>query len=368
MAQLDGLRAIAVVMVVVIHTIETLIPRWAGTVVPGGFLGVDLFFVLSGFLITSLLTTEFTTTRSIDVPAFYQRRALRLLPALALLMTCHVVWICVTGHSLHDELVSLAAVVGYVTDFAFASGHLNAPGLAHLWSLAVEEQFYLLWPLVWMFTLRRVGNDAGRLSMLLCTAIAASTASCAWHWTIDNNWRHSYTQPGFRIAPLLVGALLSVVATRWRPQPRALYVAACGGWLVLAALALRVHIDDTSLYVGGFTMIAGACALVIWAAANEDGPFGSFLTSAPLLWLGRRSYGLYLWHYLVLVAIAEALPHQPAVQVVVAVTAMMAATVASYTVVETPFLRRKRSSLSTGAVRTGTPAPITIPVASWAKT
>jgi peptidoglycan/LPS O-acetylase OafA/YrhL len=151
---LDGIRAFAVLFVMSYHVgrvfarIDPFLGRERSWIGRGGFLGVDLFFVLSGFLITSLLLGEQSKTGRISLGGFYRRRALRLLPALLAMLTVHLLYTVVTGLPLAIETHSIAAVVLYVANWYRTTGHPLAHGLTHLWSLSVEEQFYVLWPVV----------------------------------------------------------------------------------------------------------------------------------------------------------------------------------------------------------------------------
>lgn len=152
--ELDGLRALAVTLVVLQHTGDFLVsddgPKLSGgPLFPGGFLGVDLFFVLSGFLITTLLLEEHRDRGRISFTTFYERRALRLLPALGVLLAGTTIWVAVTADGLRAHLRGVLAAVFYVWNLAVAAGvDVGDFGHGHLWSLAVEEQFYLVWPLL----------------------------------------------------------------------------------------------------------------------------------------------------------------------------------------------------------------------------
>ena len=300
---LDGLRAIAVTAVIGFH----LGVGW----LPGGLLGVDMFFVLSGFLITSLLVTERDRTGRISLKGFYNRRARRLLPAMLLvLIVTLVVWRLTADPSRFPGLRGDAtATLGYVANWHFAfSGQgyfdqLAPPSpLLHLWSLAVEEQFYLVWPLVVIITLR-----FGSRRLLLAVAMAGAAASTALISVlsvrgVDAN--RLYYGTDTRATAVLVGAALALAAptlVRAAARPRARLAILATGLVAATSLVLiMTHTggQDAWLYRGGFLAVALAVGAVIGASvAAPTSPFARLLACPPLPYLGRISYGLYLWHW-----------------------------------------------------------------------
>ena len=339
---LDGLRTVAVGLVVAIHSIEILVPSLTHRLLAGGFLGVDLFFVLSGFLITTLLLEEHLTTGRLALGRFYARRGLRLIPAVVVVLACHVVWAVVTGVPRGDETESVAFVLLYVANWAFAAGHLVAPGLAHMWSLAVEEQFYLLWPLLLLLLLRFLPSRRALIAGLVI-GVLASVVLSAVAWELDPNWRHLYVRTDLRVMTLLTGALLAVVLGA-RPLPsRLVWSAAVVGWVVYLVSAQTMNLTTAWFYQGGSIVVAIAAAAMVAGVVSGDGPGNAVLASRPLVFLGRRSYGIYLWHLPVIVAVAHAgASWPPGLRVLVALSVTLAATVLSFRYVETPFLRLKR--------------------------
>ena len=300
---LDGLRAIAVTAVIGFH----LGVGW----LPGGLLGVDMFFVLSGFLITSLLVTERDRIGRISLKGFYSRRARRLLPAMLLvLIVTLVVWRLTADPSRFPGLRGDAtATLGYVANWHFAfSGQgyfdqLAPPSpLLHLWSLAVEEQFYLVWPLVVIITLR-----FGSRRLLLAVAMAGAAASTALISVlsvrgVDAN--RLYYGTDTRATAVLVGAALALAAptlVRAAARPRARLAILATGLVAATSLALiMTHTggQDAWLYRGGFLAVALGVGAVIGASvAAPTSPFARLLACPPLPYLGRISYGLYLWHW-----------------------------------------------------------------------
>jgi peptidoglycan/LPS O-acetylase OafA/YrhL len=298
---LDGLRAIAVIGVMLYHAGV----KW----IPGGLLGVDVFFVISGFLITSLLLGERTRTGRIALRQFWGRRIRRLMPALVLvLLFVSITW----GLLLKEDVLSLRKDVlfalGYASNWWFAlSGKgyfqsLAAPSpVLHTWSLAVEEQFYLIWPPVvaWLLARgRRVGVWAAAGAGI--AAVSTLVQSLAGVWT-DRLYYGSDT----RAVPLLVGAAVGAwyannsstialtVRTKNVLQGAGLAAAVALGWAFAS-----VSGQSVMLYRGGFLLLALiVCALIVSVALVPEGILGRLLTLPGLGYIGAISYGLYLWHW-----------------------------------------------------------------------
>jgi peptidoglycan/LPS O-acetylase OafA/YrhL len=299
---LDGLRALAVAGVVFYHAGVS----W----MPGGFLGVDVFFVLSGYLITSLLLAERRREGSVGFKAFWLRRARRLLPAVLL-----VIFVCLLAASTiaRDDLVrtrgdALASLV-YLTNWhliAASHSYFNAFGrpslLQHLWSLAVEEQFYLFWPLILLGSLKLVGR---RGTVLITVALALSSTVLMWAlYNPNQDPSRVYYGTDTRAATLLVGALL---AFAWplggfrdeisRRAARVLDGVGCLALLAVLAFFVRVQDYDPWLYRGGFLLVALCTAVLIAVVVHPATTLGRALGTRTLRWIGVRSYGIYLWHW-----------------------------------------------------------------------
>ena len=343
---LDGVRALAVAAVVVYHAR----PGW----LPGGFLGVDVFFVLSGFLITSLLLREQHRTGRVGLGAFWLRRARRLLPALYVLLALVLAFELATRLGGATQLRGDAlAALGYFTNW-FLIGHqqsyfaaFSAPdALQHLWSLAVEEQFYVVWPLLFALGLLR------RRGALVFVAAAAcgSTLLCAFLFNPLGDPSRVYYGTDTHSAGLLVGAGLALIHARTWPREGRKYVvsrrlraallvagvAALGG--LFAAFALLAE-TQTLVYRGGLSLVAlGSAALLAVLLHPGGARLASVFAWRPLRWIGERSYGIYLWHWPVLVITS---PHgypagAPVAVTLVQIAAAVGLAALSYTFVETP--------------------------------
>ncbi len=308
---LDGLRALAVLLVMAFH----LLPG----PVAGGYLGVDVFFVISGFLITGLLLRERDATGRIHLGSFWGRRARRLLPALALLLiACCAAALALGG----DRLLDLARqVLGAAT---FSSNWLSigagssyfadsAPELfRNLWSLAVEEQFYLLWPLV-VLLVALLPRTALRFWLLVGFAVASALAMALLYSPSVDPTRVYYGTDTHSFG-LALGAALAVLTQSWPASPlswsrAARFWAPALGWIAFAAvLVLSVGMPDATPlpYQGGLALVSLLSAVAIAGAITPGSSLGAALELRPLRWIGDRSYGLYLWHWPVWVLLTDA--------------------------------------------------------------
>ena len=322
---LDGLRGVAAMVVVIFHM--------SFGPAANGFAGVDVFFVLSGFLITSLLVREHAATGSVALGRFYLRRLLRLYPALVL--TCAGVLLLgtLTGESGAVAGASLAALA-YVANWWIYLGHA-APLLEHTWTLSIEEHFYLLWPI----TLVLVWSRRGLFRVLgIGIAIAAVVAvMVSWPSSIAAV-RASYV----RGVPIIWGSLVAVAMRRWdfgrvgRPLR----------WLQIVAslllLGLLVVPWEFGWVTGAFGVAGLLTVVIVLGIAVSPGGAREVWANRVLVWLGRRSYGLYLYHFPILSLFAHQLRVGPDWLRSCAGLAVTLAVVAfSYRFVELPFLRLK---------------------------
>jgi peptidoglycan/LPS O-acetylase OafA/YrhL len=340
---LDGLRGIAVLLVVVSH-LNLLIPRQDIThialldgIIEGGYLGVDLFFVLSGFLITALILGEERGRSEIRFGAFYARRAIRLLPALYLFLLCHAFYTLVTELNWSQEVDSIRAAVLYYSNWQIVFDLPSvATGLQHLWSLAIEEQFYLVWPalLVGLFGLRQ---RASTVAIVLTAAIVGIAVHRAILWGDGKPWLELFVRTDTRADALLMGALLASLWVRGVTPTRRVDTVA---WAALAgALVYLATVEPSSgfSFDGGSTLFAALIAVMVLAAVNGTWVVGRWLAFPALRAVGRVSYGLYLWHFAVFHAVArygEDLPEL--VRVAIGLALAAAATAASWHLLERP--------------------------------
>ena len=344
---LDGMRALAVAAVLAYHADFS----WA----KGGFLGVDAFFVLSGYLITTLLLTEWRDTEGIGLLAFWGRRARRLLPALFLMIGGVAIYAVAFAEPeefdniRRDALATLFYVANWNEVFTgtsyFTQFELPSP-LRHAWSLAIEEQFYLVWPLVVVFFLRTFPNPRRLLAGATLVIIIASAALMALLYDPNADPSRVYYGTDTRAHSLLVGALLAM-GLFWYPQLAGFVRHSASQLVAIAAAAgiglvwILVPDDSSALYYGGYLLFALAVAAVIAVVVQpERGPLAMMLGAAPLRGLGLISYGVYLWHwplYLMLSPDRTGLDGATLMTVRVALT--LAVSMASYSLLELPIRR-----------------------------
>jgi peptidoglycan/LPS O-acetylase OafA/YrhL len=270
----------------------------------GGFLGVDLFFVLSGFLITGLLLKEFGATESISLTNFYARRALRLAPAFLIYLTA----VLITTYVQHpEELVHEVKLVGlslvYLTNWRLAFGwDYSIDPTAIIWSLSMEEQFYLLWPPTLMILLSCKIKQS-RIAVALGVIVLAVGIHRAMLWANGAELNRMYYGTDTRADALFAGCLVAFLAqhrlsARFKSM---LSIFGLTAAILLTYLISTVTFTGQFLYRGGYTLIALATGLLIWSVCDsEPTRFSRVLSFYPFRWFASISYGLYLWHWLLL--------------------------------------------------------------------
>jgi peptidoglycan/LPS O-acetylase OafA/YrhL len=305
---IEGLRAIAVLLVLLFHA--------AIGPFTGGFIGVDVFFVVSGFLITSLLLGEVARTGTLSLPGFWARRARRLLPASCLVVVVTLIaaqWLydpLLLGNLAREVLAVCAFVINYV--FAFREAHgdggyfdaeIAKSPLLHFWSLAVEEQFYLLWPLLVFGLARTARRLRQELTLVIVALWVLSAVACVWLTDAQPPWAF-YSLPT-RAWELLTGALLAVSIGSLQRMRRSLVVPlGVVGLVMILVAAVRYDAGTTFPGVAAGLPVFGTALLIAAGSARTGSDLQrSVLGWQPLVWVGQRSYAIYLWHWPALVLI-----------------------------------------------------------------
>jgi len=336
--------------------------RW----LPGGFLGVDLFFVISGFLITWLLIAERQRDGAISIRRFYARRARRLLPALAAMVASTTAFMALFFRGdLAQARGDIAAAAGYFSNWWYVLHHRSyfvaagrQPPFQHLWSLAVEEQFYLVWPVLLVVLLvARV-----RLRWVFAVAAAGAVGSALWMRTLairgdvpyDTDSSRLYFGTDTHASSLLIGAAVAAIMLGFANRRQRLHrevsptttlLADLAGFAAIGAVIWAMHSWSEvtpSLFRGGFFVFALMGVVLVATTSLPGSVLGALIDTQPLRWIGTRSYGLYLWHWPVFVYTRPGLDWQlhglTALGVRLALTAVL--TEASFRFVERPIRER----------------------------
>ena len=355
LAGLDGVRAIAVLGVIAYHVGL----GWAG----GGLLGVGVFFVLSGYLITDLLVAEYRRTRRIDLRQFWLRRARRLLPALFLMLFVVVGWATLFDSSqltsIRDDLPS---AIAYFSNWWFIHQHVSyfarfgpPSPLGHLWSLAIEEQFYLLWPVLLLLGLRWGGSRKALITVILSGAAASAIEMGVLYSPLGDPTR-AYDGTDTRAFALLIGAALAIAWPRdlkvgrlTQGARRVLEASGVGALIGIVLLFATTNEYETFLYRGGMVLCAVLSAVLIAVTIHPGARLATLLGVAPLRWIGARSYGIYLWSYPVIVLTTPANKSPDTIRSLADITATFGLAALSWRYLEEPIrhdgLRRLRQWL-----------------------
>jgi peptidoglycan/LPS O-acetylase OafA/YrhL len=333
---LDGLRALSVLGVIAGHGLYP---------VPGGYHGVTVFFVISGYLITSLLMAEYDKHGTIRFGHFYWRRFARLGPVLILVAVVTAAWLLITRVPIAQWWGGLLGSVTYTTDIiaAFFNNNAVSPNFQYTWSLGIEEQFYLFWPLL-LLLLLRWGKFVPTM-VLLAAGIAAAWVVRYWEGTHGVARNAIYYGPFSHVDALLLGCAIAIVLTRFPSSKLLRVVARIVGPLGVAVLAVIFYSGQFPHWSDQFGLSAlAAAAVVLWVAILPKDIFGRIMSLRPLAFIGRLSYSIYLWNILLLwVFVSIVHLHLRPAQThwgIIWPVAVLGVAYLSYRFVETP-LRRK---------------------------
>ncbi|MBV6715140.1 acyltransferase family protein [Paenibacillus chitinolyticus] len=347
MPGLDGLRAISVLAVIAYHFNL----KWA----KGGLLGVEVFFVLSGYLITDQLLWELKTQRKISLWHFWIRRIRRLLPAMvSMLMVVALVLILIDPSRMQTLKGDFISSVFYVNNWYlifhqvsyFESFGPPSP-IGHLWSLSIEEQFYVIWPLL-LFFLVRLLRRQGKLAVFILLGAAVSVIAMALLYVPGTDPSRVYYGTDTRAFAILIGAALAVVWPSWRLTDRIssgarslLDLLGAVAMLILFIMMNQTNEYDSSLYPVGFLFLSVVTAVIIAVLVHPASQLGAILAAKPLSWIGKRSYSLYIWHYpVIILSSPEANVGEPGfVDILLQLTLIFMLSALSYRFVEEPIRR-----------------------------
>lgn len=341
----DGIRGVGVIIVFVSH-LEVILPIPSLLVIPGGTISLDMFFVLSGFLITALLLREQARHGRIGRMAFYRRRILRLLPALLVTVVAAGVAAWAWGYWDHRDWPSILSVSFYYSNYYVAQSPNAfcdnlAPGYQHMWSMSFEEQFYLIWPWVTIFFLT-IRTRLRTVVIVLLTLIALVMIHRALSYHGIQSWCALFHRTDTRADSILWGALLAHLWIRRKEPTRGV---AAAGWVAAAFLLIcmpTTTLFGPFLYEGGLDLIDVACAAIILAVLDARWTGGWLFQKTPFVALGLVSYGFYLWHMPVFYAIHHFDSHWPyPFRVAAAFLITLALTLASWFLLERPLMRWK---------------------------
>lgn len=339
---LDGLRGLAILAVLGVHATYLWEPHDAAKFIPGGYISVDVFFALSGFLITSLLLTEISKTGRLSLRGFYRRRALRLLPVLYAMLAVQLIYTIIEGDPLWETFKGTLLIVAYISNWAQVFGWAQPFGTQQTWSLGVEEQFYLLWPLLLLGITQLSTRRRQMVPFVVLIASALFFRELLWHLNV--HYFSIYVQTEVRLDVLMGGALLAyLLHTGWRPPPWTRQLGyAC--LIFLIAMVSFVPVDSPWLYhYGGFTIVAFAATGVVFLAMEQESWFGRFLALPWMQAIGRRTYSLYIMHYLIYLAVVRAMypADLPGERLAVGLVLTVVISEITHRFLEVPFLNLK---------------------------
>lgn len=347
MPGLDGLRAFSVLAVIAYH----LDIKWA----QGGLLGVGIFFVISGYLITDQIVSEWNKYQRLQLLKFWIRRVRRLVPAMACMLLFVALWLVIVDPARLQALKgAYISSLFYVNNWWLIFHNVSyfesfgpASPIGHLWSLSIEEQFYLIWPLILMIGLKMVPRRS-KLTLWILACAAASAFAMALIYVPGIDPSRVYYGTDTRAFALLVGAALAMVwpsqKLRDRVPKTARFILDTTGLLgmfMLIMFMVYTNKFDDSLYHGGFVLLTCITAIVIAVLAHPASRVGSIMGCKPLRWIGTRSYSLYIWHFPVIILSSPTVnTEEPSVlRIMLQIAASFILAALSYKYVEEPFRR-----------------------------
>jgi peptidoglycan/LPS O-acetylase OafA/YrhL len=363
---LDGIRGLGMLMVVIFHTMTYLVfsyGPYGDSVLPGAFVAVDVFFALSGFLITSLLLEERRRTGEISMRRFYIRRGLRLLPALYFTIAAFSAYVVLSGDvGFGDYIGATVKMLTYSSNFFIGDDQFLTQWFGQTWSLSIEEQFYIVWPLV-LIALLYVFR--GRPKAIIAVLVAVILAVVAWRIVLFDHfgiWSDVYYRTDARIDQPLAGALLAVLMhygiVSDKPRPW-LGVLGLGGWMVAAFVASPF--EESYFQIVAPAILVASLATIL-GVLHGQGPAAVILALRPLQWLGRISYTLYLVHVAIFFAVRRHItdPDANIQRVIIANGAALLATLVVHRLVEAPALRLKDKWAPARVPRVASNAPVDV--------
>lgn len=355
---LQALRGIAVLLVVCSHlyTVVSTEPLflevtpfpWINQAFSRGFLGVDIFFVLSGFLITSLLFKEDENSIRSNLKGFYSRRALRILPALYALLVVSFLIAIWEGSSLTYQWNSTWSALLFISNWTFEPFFLQTQDdLGHLWSLAVEEQFYIVWPLVF-FALRRLRIHWSVITVAMAVLVVVIAIHRSSLWNSQVPWIFIYLKTETRSDAILIGCMFAYIFRYVSISPKLLRIL---GYISITLLIMVAYfysdVEKSFLYQGGFSFIALLAGMVILAVVLVPSFAGPVVNSRMLIWWGQRSYGMYLWHLPIFRLFGRnEFVESDFLRIVIATGISLVVAELSWRVIEQPFIRIKNKKFS----------------------
>lgn len=344
---LDGLRGVAVLLVLMRHSFELVPggfgPQWLDDFLGGGYFGVDIFFVLSGFLITSLLLDERESSGAVRMRSFYGRRMLRLMPALVVMLGVVSIVVVLDGATWSSLWPTVRSSLFYYQNWHSVWDPENLAGhwFGHLWSLSIEEQFYFVWPVVFLVLVSLTKKHVVRVAVL-----ALGVLWVVWYrlqvWNAGDGWAFVMVRTDTRADALLIGCLVAFLYQWNALRTRAVQVVGwCGAVVVFATVAFTSPPDEY-LYIGGLTLGALGVGCMVLAIAEGSWGGARFFSLKPLRIVGKVSYGLYLWHFPIFWFVAQhSASLNSGVRLVIALVASALFTAVSWFVVERPALKLK---------------------------